>query len=920
MVRRLSINPAFRRPSWGEPPASDVLAPLLAVGSWAENQADHDLISQLADRPWPDIERALRASSSSDNPPFVESADTWRVSSHEELFEVLGGSLTRSDVRRWDAAITQVFSDANPLIDLTDDQRLTESLRPEEEKEPVPSATLREGLAEGLALLGALDDRVLVGTTTCAEFARSVVRKILHAADADDSGALWRSLAPQLPLIAEAAPEAFLDHVLDGSSGQNPILVTMFRDHGRQPAFGTSSPHTGLLWGLETLCWSSGYLLDATCALAQLAEVDPGGSLSNRPAGSLVNVLVPWIRHTAAQLPVRLKAIDQIVRDFPNEGWKLVMGLWPSAHGFAMPPHTPRYRDWLPDQRTVLVSEWLSIIDHLVHHAIDQATGQTERWIELVPRMHELPPGHRDRLIAALEAQIGDVVEDSQAQLALWESLHGEIGRHRAFADADWAMPEETLVRLAEIAKRIEPSENVERHAWLFDWHPDIPNVGLEDFERYGAVLSEMRDEAVKETAETASIDGIARLAARAAVPTTVGEAMARLFGDEFRETLLSWLQADGARLDVARGWLMDRAYAAGPQWVAHVLEDLDDEETRLAMALQAPRTDELWRILDVSFPSLVDRYWEQVSPLGIRSDDAATAVEAFISHDRSWAAITALAAELHRPHKDGRQLDPGLVQNALESAITGRRGPDRNGGSLGYELGVLLDYLESRGTGAHVLARFEFALFPVFEYQREPRALYRALADDPQLFVDLLSRVYRGKNEPRQTADAQSAAAARQAWHVLHRWRSVPGLRNDGTIDSDRLTKWVETARLLLRDRDRADVGDEQIGELLSGSPDGGDGAWPAEPIRDLIERLGSREIENGLHIGKANQHGMTSRGVYDGGDQERVLAARFRSWSAIVAGQWPRTSRVLRELAESYEREARRHDARARGDADTG
>jgi hypothetical protein len=89
---------------------------------------------------------------------------------------------------------------------------------------------------------------------------------------------------------------------------------------------------------------------------------------------------------------------------------------------------------------------------------------------------------------------------------------------------------------------------------------------------------------------------------------------------------------------------------------------------------------------------------------------------------------------------------------------------------------------------------------------------------------------------------------------------------------------------------------------------------------VRDVVERLGSRELENGLHIGKANLRGPTSRGVFDGGNQERVLAAQFREWAGVVAGRWPRTARLLRELSESYERDAAREDIRARQEADAG
>jgi hypothetical protein len=156
-------------------------------------------------------------------------------------------------------------------------------------------------------------------------------------------------------------------------------------------------------------------------------------------------------------------------------------------------------------------------------------------------------------------------------------------------------------------------------------------------------------------------------------------------------------------------------------------------------------------------------------------------------------------------------------------------------------------------------------------------------------------------------------------AWQVLRDWRTVPGLEDDGSVDDEHLERWVSQARLLLSDADRADIGDEQIGQLLSGSPQGSDGAWPAEPVRDLVERLGSKDLENGIHVGRLDR-GVTSRDIYEGGEQERALVANYRSWSDQTAARWPRTSRLLREIGASYEREAAREDREARHASDSG
>jgi hypothetical protein len=115
-----------------------------------------------------------------------------------------------------------------------------------------------------------------------------------------------------------------------------------------------------------------------------------------------------------------------------------------------------------------------------------------------------------------------------------------------------------------------------------------------------------------------------------------------------------------------------------------------------------------------------------------------------------------------------------------------------------------------------------------------------------------------------------------------------------------------------------KADIGDELIGQTFAHSPKGADGVWPAEPVRDLIETIGSRELENSVVIGRLNSRGVTTRGVYDGGRQERDLAQQYRDWSGAVRAKWPRTSRILRSLSDSYERDARREDVRAELDAD--
>jgi hypothetical protein len=84
-------------------------------------------------------------------------------------------------------------------------------------------------------------------------------------------------------------------------------------------------------------------------------------------------------------------------------------------------------------------------------------------------------------------------------------------------------------------------------------------------------------------------------------------------------------------------------------------------------------------------------------------------------------------------------------------------------------------------------------------------------------------------------------------------------------------------------------------------------------------IEQIGSPSLEVGFSIGKQNSRGMTSRGAFNGGKQERDLAEHYRTWSQKARKDWPRTARVLRKLADAHERAAREHDAEAEISGDT-
>jgi hypothetical protein len=910
LIRELSVDPLFNHPPWSQPPDSAIVIPLVLLGAWTSAESDREIASRIASQEWDQIERTLRRWQSAADPPFIPSAKAWRLASPEEAFLVARDQFTASDLQRWHEVALVVLLELDPRLELSPGRRPYALLDGIARRY---SSELRRGIAQGIAVLGAMEDERLADGKTGAEHARALVYELLQEANSDETGRTWASLSDVLPLLAEAAPAELLDAVNTDLSRPESLLKSMFRD-GHEVAGLVESPHTGLLWALETICWSPDWIVQGCLALARLQQIDPGGYLANRPLASLSNILLGWIRNTGAPLDQRVRALESVCQHVPVVGWKVLLEVWPSGHSFSTPPATPRFRHWRPEASTVTLGDHLVYIGHLVRLAIDLAGEDPLRWADLAEHLEPLPPDERRRVLEFLEKATGSSALTAEQRVKLWERLRRAVALHRRARDTGDSEENDWLARLERLTNRLEPADRIERFGYLFEGHPMLADVDLRDFAAHEARLRESREEAVRKALTDGTLSGLSRLARHVADAYQLGSTAADLADAELSEMVLEWLDSPDEKLSqMARGWaarkLFDRD--SGPSWLRRVIElpDMQSASRRLELAKLAPATRQIWETLEKADAELARTYWREARFFHVPAADAGYAVRSLLDHGRAWAAIDVLASAIHGLPEDAGEVPPEIVERALTQAVSSGPGAEDRS-TRAYEVSILLDHLEAQGTDVETLASLELEYFNLIERHRGPKTLYALLASDPSRFVELASRVYRGTNEPKSRLGEEEARYARHAWRVLHCWEKLPGLHADGTIDIPHLNSWVDQARFAFSDSDRADVGDEVIGQVLATSPPGSDGVWPAEPVREIVERIGSTHLESGLSTGRFNARGVTARGVYDGGQQERELAKQYREWSKETEVRYPRTSRLLRRLAESYEAFARRMD----------
>lgn len=269
--------------------------------------------------------------------------------------------------------------------------------------------------------------------------------------------------------------------------------------------------------------------------------------------------------------------------------------------------------------------------------------------------------------------------------------------------------------------------------------------------------------------------------------------------------------------------------------------------------------------------------------------------------------------------HFEFKKIESRSLVRLLKDVATNDAEPAGHYRFDSYTIGEAFKVLDDRADiPRDELAHLEFMYLAALDHEeRGIPNLECQIAESPELFMQAIALSYKrnddGEDPPewRLKDSGPERSIATQAYRLLHIAKRIPGTQDDGTFDVKALKAWITNVRALCKTYARVDVGDSAIGELLSKSPAGADGIWPCEPVRQVLEEVGTKKIAEGMAIGLYNQRGAHFRDV--GGKKERELSAKYRGWSKQIAFESPFTSRLLERLAQSYDRDAEWHDTEA-------
>ncbi len=505
-------------------------------------------------------------------------------------------------------------------------------------------------------------------------------------------------------------------------------------------------------------------------------------------------------------------------------------------------------------------------------------------------------------------------------RLAVRDTLREVISRHRQFPDAAWAMAGEWVNKLQRAYERFEVDDPVSRYAWLFSHHPDLLEPsGREWLVKRGDVEA-ARLQAAQEVYATGGYVLVLDLAASAEVPGELGVILGKselLTAEEEDDLLREGLgSSEGPRGYLARGFVVGRFRERGWPWVEAKLPEVSEwsSEQKADFFTTLPFEGRTWDQLEAMDDEEAQRlYWSRISVYGLsNAADCARAVDRFITHGRPHAAVDLIS--LHLSDEEAA-IPPSMMADALERTVRSAPEEHVDWSLFSHHVSEVLDAIEaSDEIEEERIAALEWYLLPLFGHHgRAPRVLHRELSRNPSFFAEIIALVFKAEDEEPRELSEEDQNRARLAYELLESWRSVPGLKEDGSVDLDILSRWVDEARKTTHAAGRGTVTDLRIGQVLASSPKGSDDAWPDIAVRDLIDDLGEENIERGFEMGVYNSRGTFSRSLTEGGEQERQLSERHKGYADVLNDEWPRTAAMLRRIADVYASEARREDVEA-------
>lgn len=903
--RRLAVIEANRIPAYHkDDKAVQYLIPFTLIGAWhSQTSGDKEVLSYLANCSYDEIEKRIAYLLQFEENP-VWSTETYRgVTSKLESLFVVKNSITAMDLKNFFDTAKTVLSEEDPALELPEENRWAANLYGKTRNH---SSTIRQRICETLILLAIHGNNLF--KERLGENINYKIDDLIKNLMSPLSLSKVLSLNKDLTYFAEASPEIFLNIIEQDLKTDDPVTLQLMKP-ASSDIFGGGAIRTDLLWALEILAWDPMRLTRVCNILARLSTKIINDNYVNKPMNSLESIFRSWIPQTAADLEQRKKALASLVKKFPAIGWRICIAQFPMGHETGHYNHRPRWRNDASGfgehvsahERSEFIKEAFEISISIPHHSFETLS-------DLIKHTQTFPEDYQLRVWELVESWLKEN-NSAQVKTELRERIRATVFSFRKFKN----QPQKVRDKVESLFEQLAPEDPVSKYKWLFkeQWLRGAIE-GLDedtyDYKKRDQAIVDLRTKALSEIWGH-GFEALSSLVKSSGAPETIGWIFAKdrfssLDEIEFVQNCLNEKDEEHKWTELLRSFLhalnLDRRLK-----ILHHFSNAGDFNLLIRLLLSSPCDKQTWNIVDNCDETVSGEYWQRVRPYNfLNEDDTNELIDRLLVVKRSRSAFQAI-------HLQYEKVETSRLRQILQRLPYLENQNDSELQFTGYDLSKALNVLQQRsGVTEEEMANLEFVYIQVLDNSEHgiPN-LQRQIIKSPILFVHALAMTYKrtdNGNDPEEWGLPDERSRKQTfglTYTLLKKIRMIPGVNEEGKIDTTELKKWIFEVRELCTKHARAKVGDQAIGQILSAAPVGKDGIWPCEEVREVLEELASPDISAGIDMGINN-----SRGAIWGADgkAETELAATYNTWATQTAFEYPYVSQMLRDVAQSFERHA--------------
>ncbi|MCH7414325.1 hypothetical protein MM213_12575 [Belliella sp. R4-6] len=903
-------------PEWAKPENVREILPALIVGRWDENyEHDKNILANLAGENYEEYSKKLSRWLNSSDSPFVKIGNTWRIASPLDAWTNASKYLTQNDFEILRQSFLNILIEINPAFELEPMKRYMASMYG---KEREFSGWIREGITQSLILVSIFGNQLKFNLPISGPL---WVDRIIAELFNNDNPQLWKSIENKLPLLAEASPNEFLNAIEKYIDADNSPVRSLFNE---DPGFMSSqSYHTGLLWALENLAWLPEYFPRATLILAKLSAIDPGGSLANRPINSLAEIFKPWHYQTNATFEDRIGVLKLILQREKEVAWTLLLRMLPDSHAIGHFTHKMRWRtfDQTFEKIYTDIEIWgtHSVVVDLLLSICDFSESEIS---DLIKKSVNLRTDDRDKILSFVKNNIDKI---KPADLSLWQAIRGILNHHRSHPGMHWALQEGELIRYEEIYKALEPADEVQQILWLFEEHWPSFIEGYQrkvtSTESQQKLINDRRIEALKIIYQKYGINRIKEISTAIKDSWILGDTLAYITNDTDEIiSICEFLDISKNNLRFIYAFIIRKEILNDTLWIREhfaILKQKGFNDAALSQFLIPVNQNKAhWEFIDSTSDEIKIEYWLNMSPhfWNIPKEEKIIGIRYLLEFKRYFSAID-ICSHFHE------EIPSDLIAEVLDKAATDKA--SENTRLNGYEVEQLFETLDKRNdTSPQTLIKLEWYFLPMlasYGNRRSPKLLHNELANNPDFFIEVFKWIYKAENEEEieetELSHEQIQNRSRQAYELLHSWKQIPGVDEKFNINEEFLWSWINKVREFANNYSKLNIADAYIAQVLAYYPETEE-IWPPVEICNVLEIINTDSIKRNFSAAIFNKRGTTSRGVFDGGEQERVLARHFRKLTELHKNRFPNVASVFDSLSKGYEEDAKREDEQAERD----